>query len=466
MDLNDPLNLLILFRNSYVVELLFCGAIALLAIFIVVLFLKSREKLYFYYFLFLLFSFLAAFINVSAFDWQTNLLDFSADGMRRNLELVTLLGLFAYCLFTLDLLKVKEQDRQLYRWIIALAAITALYGVLHWLFYNSIKPYEERFFIGSRMVILPMSLLAIIGVSYRTESAFKSYFIVGSIFYLAGALIGVFREVTTDLALPYFYRFTASVYFHAGIFLEVLCFALALNHRVYLIHQQQKRENENLKERALYERDLAMVRVLGSQAQNNPHFIFNQFSAIKYFIQRRENAKAIKLLMTYSRFIRQVLDAGTCQEITLGKEFDILRKYLRLEAIRKGTGFSYKITSDPGVDMESTLLPPIILQPYIEQIIWRDFQLDQQIGKQLHIHVAKHREEIVISIRWSMTEENGAQDGGERIRDRVNKFNDKRLKIYNRSHKHKINCYRKDYKKDDGSLSAILIVFFIEDQEL
>lgn len=466
MELDLAISSLALFRNSYIVELLFCGATTLLSVCMGALFLRSREKLYFYYFLFLLFSLLAASINVWAYDWQTNYLDFSSNLMRKNLELVTLLGLFAYCLFSLDLLNVKEQDRRLHRWIIMLAVMTALYGFFYWVLYKYIKPHEQFFFIGSRIIILLMSLLAIIGVSYRTHSAFKSYFIIGSIFYLAGALIGVLRETVSGLPFPYFYEYTASVYFYCGIFLEIICFALALNHRVYLIHQRQKRENENLKERALYERDLAMVRVLGSQSQNNPHFIFNQFSAIKYLIQQKKNSKAIKLLMTYSRFIRQVLDAGVKQEITLRKEFDILRQYLRLEAIRKGDNFSFNIRLDPVVNLEETWVPPIIIQPYIEQLIWRDFQIDEGVEKRLSVNIKKRGKEILIGVRLAALEERGGWSLKGIKRNKLKEFNNERLRIYNRSNPNaKINCYRRDYRASDSSLSAILIVFFIGNGE-
>lgn len=454
--------MLVAFRSSYVLELLFCGAVGLLGIFTFLFYIRSRELLYLYYFLFLVFSFLAAYINVFEYDWENDLLDFSSGFARKNLELVTLLGLFAYCLFTLKLLDVKTQDAKLNAWIVGLAFITFLYAALYWIFYQVIAPYETTFFIVSRLIILPMSLIAIIGVSYRIQSDFKIFFILGSIFYLAGALIGVLRETVSGISFPYFYGLTASAYFYCGIFLEIICFTLALSHRVFLIYQRQKKTSENLKKRALYERDLAMVKVLGSQSQTNPHFIFNQFSVLKYLIQRKENDRAIKLLTSYSRFIRQILDLGIEQEITLKQELDILKQYLQLEALRMESRFSYAFKIDPELDLEKIYLPPIILQPFVERLIWRDFQLAEPQEKQLVVGIVKREQQIAIEVCLSAEKGNCRKIKNSMTAEGRHAINNERIGIYNRSHKHKINVYRDNQTDGKGMLSAILLAFFID----
>lgn len=448
----------IAFRSSYIMELLFCGAIALLAIFIFFLFVKSKERLYLYYFLFLGFTFMAVSINVFHYDWAHDFFDFSTGSSRRNLEFVTLLGLCAYCLFTLRLLNVKEQDIRLYKWIVGLALITFVYACFYWGFYDFIKPYEATFFVVSRLAILPMSLIAIVGVSYRIQTVFKNYFIVGSVFYLAGALIGTLRETFAEIPIPYFYELTASAYFYLGIFFEIICFTLALNHRVYLIHQRQKQESEDLKNRAQYERDLALVKTLGSHAQSNPHFIFNQFSAIKYLIQRKENDKAIKLLTIYSRFMRQVLESNEEQKITLKREIDILRQYLRLESLRMERNFIYEFEIDPTLEMADVYIPPITLQPYIEPLIWRDFRVEEPQKKHLRLEINKREDQVIVNVLLS-TEEHchqGDLKEGENV-----KINNERLDIYNRSHRDKINVFRKDKRNKRGALRAILLIFYI-----
>ncbi len=453
--------MLLAFRSSYTLELLFCGAIGLLGIFTLLFYIRSRELLYFYYFLFLGFSFLAAYINVSEYDWENDFLDFSTGLARKNLELVTLLGLFAYCLFTLKLLNVKTQDAKLNAWIVGLATITSLYAGLYWVFHDYIIPYEGTFFIVSRLIILPMSLVAIIGVSYRIRSDFKVFFIIGSIFYLAGALLGVLRETVSGIPFPYFYGLTASAYFYCGIFLEIICFTLALNHRVYLIHQRQKQTSERLKKRALYERDLAMVKVLGSQSQTNPHFIFNQFSVLKYLIQRKENDRAIKLLTSYSRFIRQVLDLGIEQEITLKQELDILKQYLQLEALRMEDHFSYQFHIDPQCAIEDIYLPPIVLQPFVERLLWRDFQVTTSQDRRLEVCIGHREEQVVIEVCLSAERDNCGQ-GVKSMVAKGDRINNERIGIYNRSHDCKINVYRESQMDERGRLSAVLLAFFID----
>src|SRR5699024_1938305 len=169
-----------------------------------------------------------------------------------------------------------------------------------------------------------------------------------------------------------FYDYSPNIYFQAGIFLEIFCFTLALSHRVYLIYKSREQEKEMSRQKAIAERDLAIAQVLASQTQSNPHFIFNSLNAIKYLIQSNQNKAAIKSLTTYSRFIRMILDVGPKQKITLKKELELVRYYLILESGRLEKSFSYSINKAPEVKAEYIHLPPMLLLPFLERVIWRE----------------------------------------------------------------------------------------------
>src|SRR5690606_24625203 len=156
------------------------------------------------------------------------------------------------------------------------------------------------------------------GLSLR--SVFKHYFMIGSLFYFLGALLGVLHQSGPGIPLALFYNISASAYFHTGIFLEIICFTMALTHRVFLLYRLRQKQAEAIRRQALQERDQALAELLSSRLKSNPHFIFNSLNAIQYLIESKQNMKAVKFLSTYSRFIRSLLDTGRASRISLKQE--------------------------------------------------------------------------------------------------------------------------------------------------
>lgn len=102
------------------------------------------------------------------------------------------------------------------------------------------------------------------------------------------------------------------------------------------------------------------------QLQMNPHFLFNTLNSISGLIALNENKKARKHLASFSKMMRQLLDASQKEWITLGEELSFLESYLELEKMIRNDKFDYKIDSSLDTD---TLIPPMILQPFLENAI-------------------------------------------------------------------------------------------------
>lgn len=429
------------YHISYVSALLFLGAIGLLMFFVLILYARSRDILYLYYFLFLAASFTGAYLSTSMYDWYDWTYTRPGPEIRKWVEAITLIALSAYCLFTVTLLDLKKQAPKLHNWILLIGGINALYGIIYWFVFPLIPQYEDFLFIASRSIILPMSLVAIAWVGYRIHSPFKSYFIVGSAFYFTGALLAVLRQETSVIPFNFFYNISSTNYFHSGIFFEIVLFALALTHRISLINQAIHQEQEKMKHKAIFERDQAMAEALSSRMQSNPHLIFNSLSAINYLIQSNQNAKAIKSLNLYSRFVRKILDTGQRSLISLTEELDIIRLYIEQEFSRYDRSFTYSIHVDTGVDTEKILVPPMILMAFTEEVIWQKLSRTTSSDQVLAISVAGSQKKVQITIESSsegVAEENGKPKLYSFARERLN---DERIELYNKRSRSTIVSY-------------------------
>lgn len=106
------------------------------------------------------------------------------------------------------------------------------------------------------------------------------------------------------------------------------------------------------------------------RSQMNPHFIFNSLSSIHRYIWSNNQEEASDYLTKFSRLMRLILDNTQHTFVTLNKELESLRLYLDLESLRCNGIFDYYFNIDPEINDEEVLIPPMILQPYVENAIW------------------------------------------------------------------------------------------------
>jgi LytS/YehU family sensor histidine kinase len=102
------------------------------------------------------------------------------------------------------------------------------------------------------------------------------------------------------------------------------------------------------------------------QAQMNPHFIFNCLSSIQQYIFSQDALEANRYLTGFARLIRATLHHSSRPFITLGAEIDYLTTYLSLEKLRFKEKMDYQIIVDPAIDVQQAIIPPMLIQPYVE----------------------------------------------------------------------------------------------------
>ncbi|MDH5366149.1 MAG: tetratricopeptide repeat protein [Cyclobacteriaceae bacterium] len=116
------------------------------------------------------------------------------------------------------------------------------------------------------------------------------------------------------------------------------------------------------------------------RSQMNPHFIFNSLYSIQGFIINNENELAAQYLADFSTLIRSVLNNSRHSFITLGQELEALSLYLSLEQIRFDYKFDFEIKIDEKIEREMMKIPPLLIQPFVENSIIHGFSNKNEKG--------------------------------------------------------------------------------------
>ncbi len=133
------------------------------------------------------------------------------------------------------------------------------------------------------------------------------------------------------------------------------------------------------------------------RAQMNPHFIFNSLNSINWFIQQNDRGKASEYLTKFSKLIRLILQNSKSSIIPLESELESLALYLDLEEMRFDYHFSYKISVPPDMETSTLKVPPLIIQPYVENAIWHGLMHKEEKGK-LDIEVSEEDDQLFFKI--------------------------------------------------------------------
>ena len=118
------------------------------------------------------------------------------------------------------------------------------------------------------------------------------------------------------------------------------------------------------------------------QLQMNPHFIFNVLNGIKAMGYEGDTEQMNSTINTFATLLRSILNSSREEEISLQQEVQTLENYLILEQQMAAQAFDYEIkTSSNGIDLEEILIPPMLIQPFVENSVKHGFQHNAIKGK-------------------------------------------------------------------------------------
>ncbi len=134
------------------------------------------------------------------------------------------------------------------------------------------------------------------------------------------------------------------------------------------------------------------------RSQMNPHFIFNCLNSIKLYAAKNDSQAATFYLSKFSRLMRLVLENSRSEMITLSQEEETLRLYLEMEAMRFKEKLQFHMEIDQGIDKLYTELPPMLIQPYVENAIWHGL-MNKEDGGRIDIHFAESGDILTVTVR-------------------------------------------------------------------
>jgi two-component sensor histidine kinase len=126
---------------------------------------------------------------------------------------------------------------------------------------------------------------------------------------------------------------------------------------------------KRVRQRANLDKQLSKTEMKALQAQMNPHFIFNSLNSIREMVLSQENKEASHYLSKFAQLIRITLEQSTQETISLRATIDYLNRYIEMETIRN-TFLRYEIITDDALDLDDTLVSPMLIQPFVENAIW------------------------------------------------------------------------------------------------
>lgn len=182
------------------------------------------------------------------------------------------------------------------------------------------------------------------------------------------------------------------------------------------------------------EKKLIQSQLKALRAQMNPHFVYNSLISIQSLILKQDIKNSNFYLIQFSHLMRKILDSSDKEQISLQEEIEILELYLSLEKLRFGEDFVYYVHSSEEVDIDKVTIPPLLLQPFVENAIKHGL-LHKEGQKFLSIQFLKEKGITICRIRDNGIGRAHAMKIKERLNQKYSSFStratQKRVELMN-----------------------------------
>jgi tetratricopeptide (TPR) repeat protein len=202
---------------------------------------------------------------------------------------------------------------------------------------------------------------------------------------------------------------------------------------IFLFYKRKRDAEQKQKEISL-SLQVSETEMKALRSQMNPHFIFNALQSIQTFLMSHRSEEANTYLLKFSKLMRLVLENSQHSEVSLKDDMQALELYMQLESIRLPHPFTYEFHIDESIDVENDTIPPLILQPFVENAIWHGLQYKSETG---HINIFISKKDNAL---YATIEDNGVgRDMSKQVQQPMlikkeslgMKLTEERLKILN-----------------------------------
>lgn len=241
-------------------------------------------------------------------------------------------------------------------------------------------------------------------------------------------------------------RFYIKAFFYETWWFITLILLSILGVASTLLHFYNLRKKDQEK----YKQQLLNLEMNALRSQMNPHFLFNSLNSIKNYVVSKSRDEAADYLTSFSKLMRMILENSRKKFMTLDEELKMIALYIEMECTRLNHSFEYDIKVDSDIDLEF-LLPPMLLQPYVENAIWHGL-MGKYGHKQLTVSIKAIPNGISCIIRdngigrkASMQNKRGATNSKKSL---GMKITSDRFKIFNQLYNIETSCTTTDLYND------------------
>lgn len=173
------------------------------------------------------------------------------------------------------------------------------------------------------------------------------------------------------------------------------------------------------------------------RSQMNPHFIFNSIASIQNYIIKNNSLEASSYLAKFANLMRNILYQSRVEFISLDKETEMLSDYLKLQKLRLDNRLSYLINIDEAIDPEIIAVPPLLIQPFIENAIEHGILKKKNAIGKIILRIFLQEQEIIFEI----------EDDGIGIKDSAHMKKEKHHSLATEIIKNRLKLLSKSYRK-------------------
>jgi sensor histidine kinase YesM len=226
--------------------------------------------------------------------------------------------------------------------------------------------------------------------------------------------------------------------------------------------QLAKEKSEIEFKEMIFENKLNDLTLASLKSQMNPHFIFNCLNSIKFYIEKNETDAASLYITKFSKLIRNILDSARSEKITLANEIELIELYLEMEHMRLKDKLHYEFDIAKNIDIDFIEIPPLLIQPYVENAIWHGLMHKEKGGSiKIAMELSGDKKYLAISI----TDDGVGRDKAAEIKRKSNfqhtshgsNLNTERISIFNAKYKTNTKVIITDLKDAANNASGTLI---------
>ncbi len=196
------------------------------------------------------------------------------------------------------------------------------------------------------------------------------------------------------------------------------------------------------------------------RSQMTPHFIFNSLSVLQGIILNKEERKSVSYLSKFSRLLRLTLENSRDKTVLLSKELMAVESYLALQNLENNS-YQHSITIADSVDSDTTKIPPMLIQPFVENAIEHAFS-DDAINKEIHLILSMVKEQLICTI----TDNGIGIDAQKKQKNKAKKslstvITSERLKMLSKDFKMKgsVTIQDRKIKNEKGTIVTLVIPY-------